>query len=260
MNYLDKLVESCQYLLHHYPEAQIVRDYLDARLGTKSQEKFQFGYFPNTNNIRVLCDLIGEEVLLDNDLLYHRQIEDSLFPRKLKFCYFENYPLVIPLRDPYGSVVGLMCRTLLSDVEQKDLHVSKYKNTQESTVFKKSKLLFGLYENKKSIVEQNSVYVVEGQFDLIKASEIGFNNIVALGTNNMSPYQFSVITRYTNNIFMLLDNDEGGNKGRMNAMKNFGHLANIRDFYIPESYKDVAEYITKEKIGSYEEMSFAVKY
>jgi DNA primase len=58
---------------------------------------------------------------------------------------------------------------------------------------------------------------------------------------------------------MLLDNDEAGETGRKNALNKFGHLANIRNFYIQDGYKDIDEYITKEKIGSYEEMSFVVK-
>lgn len=256
MSHLDKIVESCQYLLDSYPEAQATKDYLDLRLSQESRTRFQFGYFPNTDNLRVLTDLVGEDLLLEEELFYHRSIEDSLFPRKIKVCYFEHYPLLMPFRDPYGTIVGLVCRTLLPEAEQKRLQIPKYKNTKN---FNKGNYLFGLHENKQHILDKNSVYVVEGQFDMIKATEIGFNNIVALGTNMMTLYQFSVISRYTSNIFLLLDNDEGGNKGRMNAMKNFGHLANIRDFYIPENYKDIAEYITKEQIGSYEELSFIVK-
>jgi DNA primase catalytic core len=256
---LDKITESCRFLLKNYPEAQAARSYLDSRLNQESQELFQFGYFPNINNIQVLADLVGEDVLEKRDLLYHRFMEDSLSPRRLKFCYFEEHPLLMPFRDPYGKVVGLVCRSLLSDEERKAKKIVKYKNTKESSYFKKGHLLFGLFENKEHIIKQNCVYIVEGQFDAIKAIEIGFRNIVAIGNNNMTSYQFSVISRYTNNIFLLLDNDEAGEKGRKRTLDKFGQLANIRNFYIPESYKDIDEYITKEKIGDYAEMSFIVK-
>jgi DNA primase catalytic core len=252
----DKIIESCRFLLENYPEAQEAKSYLDVRLNYASQDKFQFGYFPDNNNIQVLADLVGEETLLKEEFLYYKYMEDSLFPRRLNICYFEQHPLIMPFRDPYGEIVGIVARTLLPEDERKAKKIVKYKNTKD---FKKGYRVFGLYENKQHIIDQNSVYVVEGQFDAIKAMEIGFRNIVAIGNNNMTSYQFSVISRYTNNIFLLLDNDEAGQKGRKRTLDKFGHLANIRDFYISEDYKDVDEYITKEQISDYAEMSFVVK-
>jgi DNA primase catalytic core len=252
----DKIVESCHFLLENYPEAQEAKSYLNDRLSQASQELFQFGYFPNSNNIQVLADLVGEEALLKDELMYYKYMEDSLFPRRLKVCYFEQHPLIMPFRDPYGEVVGIVARTLLPEDERKNKKVIKYKNTKD---LKKGHLLFGLFENKQHIIKQNSVYVVEGQFDAMKAMEIGFRNIIAIGNNNMTSYQFSVISRYTSNIFLLLDNDEAGQKGRKRTLDKFGQMANIRNFYIPESYKDIDEYITKERIGDYTDLSFVVK-
>jgi DNA primase catalytic core len=258
----EKIVESCRFLLKNYPEAQGVKSYLDSRLNQESQDLFQFGYFPNTDNIQVLSDLVGEDQLLKEELLYYKYVdgsqyvEDSLFPRRFKFCHFEHHPLMMPFRDPYGTIVGLVCRTLLPESEWKSKKISKYKNTKG---FEKGHCLFGLYENKQHILDQNSVYIVEGQFDVIKAMEVGFRNIVAIGNNIMTPYQFSVISRYTNNIFLLLDNDEAGQKGRKRTLDKFGQLANIRNFYVPESFKDIDEYITKDQISDYADLSFVVK-
>jgi DNA primase len=113
-----------------------------------------------------------------------------------------------------------------------------------------------LYENKQHILEQNCVYVVEGQFDVIKAVEKGFKNIVALGGANMSPYQFSVISRYTDNIFLLLDNDQAGEKGRKLAVNAFGKLANIRNLFLPKPFKDIDEALT---MGGGESIPFVVE-
>jgi DNA primase len=89
--------------------------------------------------------------------------------------------------------------------------------------------------------------------------EIGFRNIVALGTSSMTPYQFSVISRYSNNMFLLLDNDFSGQKGRKRIISKFGHMANIRNFYLSDDFKDIDEYITKGGISDYGELSFGVK-
>jgi DNA primase len=253
---LDKIVESCQYLLQNYPEARDCKGYLDSRLNQESQDRFQFGFFPGIKHLQVLMDMIGEDTLRQEKLFYSKRIEDSLCPRTIQFCYFENHPLILPFRDTYGEVVALVGRTMLPEAEWKALKISKYKNTAETSSFKKGNLLFGLYENKQSIIEQNCVYIVEGQFDVIKANEKGFNNIVALGNSHMTSYQFSVISRYTDNIFLLLDNDEAGNKGRKRIVEKFGKLANIQNFYLPESYKDIDEYFTK---SGEDAVSFVVK-
>lgn len=249
----NKILESCIYLLNNFPEAQSCRDYLNKRLNEDSQKMFEFGYFPNYNNIKSITSIIGEDELKQNKLLFSREIEDSLFPRTIKSCYFEDYPLIMPFKDPYGKVVALVGRTLLSDDERAIKQISKYKNTQD---FKKSNYVFGLFENKKSILEQDSVYVVEGQFDVIKAVQNGMTNIVALGSSNMSYYQLVLISRYTNNIFLLLDNDEAGEKGRKRIVDKFGKLANIKNFYLPDDYKDIDDFFSK---NSYDDLSFVVK-
>ena len=248
----EKIVESCRFLLNNFPGAQGCRDYLNSRLNTESQELFQFGYFPGIENLQALTSLIGEDQLREAKLFYSKDIEDSLYPRTVNFCYFEEYPLILPFRDTYGKVVALVGRSLLNDAERKKKKISKYKNT----IFTKGNFVFGLYENKQSIIDLDSVYIVEGQFDVIKAVEKGFTNIVALGSSDMSAYQFSVISRYTNNIFLLLDNDEAGEKGRKRAVDKYGKLANIRNFYLPNDSKDIDEYLSH---NSYESLSFIVK-
>src|SRR5579871_1863976 len=126
----EKIIESCRFLLENYPEAQEAKSYLDSRLSKQSQEQFQFGYFPNSNNIQVLVDLVGEDTLIQEGFLYHKYMEDSLFPRRLKVCYFEQHPLIMPFRNPYGKTVGIVARTLVPEEERKASKLIKYKNTK----------------------------------------------------------------------------------------------------------------------------------
>lgn len=167
---LANIVETCHFLLSNYPAAQQAQDYLNGRLSKGSQDMFQFGYFPDVANLSALSDVVSEETLLQLKLLYTRYIEDAQCHRQVLSSYFEQHPLVMPFCDPYGQPVGLVGRTLLSEPERLKKKVAKYKNTQESSVFKKGNLLFGLHENKRYILERGFVYVVEGQFDVIKAA------------------------------------------------------------------------------------------
>jgi DNA primase catalytic core len=236
----NQLVSSCNFLLNNFAPAQLVKDYLNQRLSQQSQDAFQFGYFPDITNLPALTSLIDESALKELKLLYSKSIEDTLSHRIINLLYFENYPLIIPFKDHYGNIVALVGRTLLPEDERKKSNISKYKNT----IFQKGNFLFGLYENKKSIINENMVYVVEGQFDVIKAYEHNFNNVVALSNSNMSDYQLAILTRYTNNIFLLLDNDEAGEKGRKRIINKYSKFANIKNLYLPEQYKDIDEYFS----------------
>jgi DNA primase len=246
---MQQIVEQCRFLLQNCPQAEVCRNYLDSRLSKKSQELFQFGYFPNAREASILTDVVGEEVLKKAGLFGETFIETASTKRHC-WSFFENHPLIMPFKNPYGESVALIGRTLLPEAEYKEKQIVKYKNTSKSRIFIKGNNVFGLYEAKKAIIDAGAVYIVEGQFDVIKARELGINNIVALGNNNMTPYQYSVIARYATNLFLLLDNDEAGQKGRKNIAKRFGHLANIEQLYLPDEYKDIDEYITKNGMSS----------
>jgi DNA primase catalytic core len=248
---LDQIIIECQKLLNTFPGAAECAEYLNSRLNKNSQKQFEFGYFPSTQYYTVLTDVIDENILKNNKIFFYKNIEDNLYPRTIKFSFFDNYPLIMPYKDVYGNIVAIIGRTLLSETERKKLGIGKYKNT----IFHKKNHLFGLYENKKDILEQDSVYVVEGQFDVIKAVESGLKNIVALGNSNMTSNQFSLINRYTNNIFLLLDNDEAGELGRAKIIKNFSQYANIKNLYLPKAYKDIDEYFSTNTLES---LSFTI--
>jgi len=241
---MEEIVSSCQYLLDNFPAAQLTQNYLDSRLSKEIQQLFQFGYFPPNNNLSALTNLIEPQLLKDHKLLYQKDIEDSLCPRTINFSYFEDYPLVLPFKNVYGKSVALVGRTLLSEEERHSKKISKYKNT----IFKKGNHLFGLFENKLSILQKDSVFIVEGQFDVIKAVEKGLTNIVALGNSNMTVNQFALILRYTNNIYLLLDNDEAGEKGRNKIIEKFGNKANIRNLYLPPNFKDIDDFLSTNSV------------
>ena len=247
MNEFDNIVSSCRYLLNNSPDAEECLVYLDNRLSKEVQEQFSFGYFPGANNIGLLTNTIDDNILKNLGLMYTKEIRDSHSPRSINFYFFENHPLVLPYRDVYGNIVALVGRTLLTDEERETTSISKYKNTH----FTKGHHVFGLYEAKEHILKSGFVYVVEGQFDVIKAFERGLKNIVALGNSNMTSYQLSLICRYTKNIVLLLDNDDAGEIGRKRAIMKYNSLANITaDMYLPMGYKDIDEYLKSHDVES----------
>lgn len=252
MSKFDDIVDACRYLLNNSPEAIPYLEYLNGRLGPEMQDLFSFGYFPGVQNLNLLSSRVGEEKLKKVGLLSEYTMRDSVSVRNIYYCFFEQHSLILPYRDVYGKIIGLVGRSLLGDEERKAIGIPKYKNTE----FKKGEHVFGLYEAKEAILEKDFVYVVEGQFDVIKAMEKGIRNIVAVGSANLSAYQLSLICRYTKNIFLLLDNDEAGEKGKERALKLYGQLANLSNVYLPFGYKDIDEYLKQHDSDS---LTFVVR-
>lgn len=253
MSKYQEIVNACKYLLHNCPEAESYLQYINSRVSLKMQEKFEFGYFPKTKNINLLLDLVEEDTLKKYNLIFDKKIYNSAFIDTIKVSYFEDHSLIFPCKDVYGNIVGLIGRTLLNDQLRAEIKIDKYKYTMG---FRKGNHLFGLNETKKSILENDLVYIVEGQLDVIKAFEKGFTNVVAIGGSSMTPQQLSIICRYTNNLLLALDNDDAGKTGRERIFSKFSNFANIDNVYIPQGYKDIDEFLSQNDMDS---LNFVVK-
>lgn len=235
---MNNIIALCKELLYNNYDAKSSLEYLDSRLSRDVQNKFEFGYFPNSDNLSLISSVISKELLIDKQLISILNIESSHGKIIKTNSFFNYHPLVMPYKDVYGKTIAMVGRSLLSEDKRRELKIPKYKNT----VFKKSNNLFGLNEAKEEILNKDFVYVVEGQFDVIKSHENNIYNIVALGNSSMSAYQFGLLLRYTNNIKLLLDNDDAGISGRNKIISLFGRFANIENVYLPQGYKDIDEY------------------
>ena len=81
--------------------------------------------------------------------------------------------LIFPIKDRKGRVVGFGGRVMNPDDQP------KYLNTGETSVFQKSRELYGLFEALEFRKELNKIYVVEGYMDSIALYEHGMKNSVA---------------------------------------------------------------------------------
>ena len=238
---MDDLLPVLSDLLESFPGAQLCRDYLDKRLSKASQKHFRFGFFPEQKDLHLLIDAFGEERLMQLELIF----DYMRGTMRERHGILEKHNLVIPFSDLYGKTITLAGRSLLSDDARREARIPKYKNTS----FKKGRHLFGLNEAREAILKEDSVIVFEGQIDLIKAHEAGIQNVVALGSSNMTFTQLSLLLRYTTNIFLLLDSDEPGQIGTSKIKANFSRFANIQALSLPMGYKDIDE-LSKEASGN----------
>jgi DNA primase len=115
--------------------------------------------------------------------------------------------VIFPIHSLSGNVIGFGGRTLKSDKK-----TPKYLNSPESDIYHKSKVLYGLFQAKKSIVSADRCFLVEGYTDVISMHQAGIENVVASSGTALTTEQIRLIKRFTQNITILYDGDEAGIK------------------------------------------------
>lgn len=108
--------------------------------------------------------------------------------------------IVIPIRDEFGTLVGIKGRLLkdkLDDKEQKYLYLEPCG---------KSRILYGLYQNLDAILRQGRVFVGESEKFVMQLYEMGYYG-VATGGSKISKHQINMLTRLGVQIIFAYDKD-----------------------------------------------------
>ena len=124
--------------------------------------------------------------------------------------------IMFPIHDEDGMMVGATWRV----GPWSPMNAPKYINSKNSDTFDKSKLLYGLHKAKQDIVLEDSVIIVEGQFDVILSHINGFENTVAISGTLLTQQQIHTLSKYTKNIILSFDNDEAGKKATDRSYNN----------------------------------------
>ncbi|HEY4240182.1 MAG TPA: DNA primase [Kofleriaceae bacterium] len=195
------------------------RAYLQRRGVTdETAARFQLGYAPA--DWAALADHL-KETRADLELAAKLGL---VAPRPRQGGYYDRNRdrLVCPVVVPGGDVVGFSSRVVGSappSTSGPENDPPKYINSPESTVYKKSKLLFGLAQAREGIQQKKRAVLVEGNFDVISLAQAGFTEVVApLGTA-LTPEQVGVLKRLAERVVLLYDGDRAGYKATMHALQ-----------------------------------------
>jgi DNA primase len=115
----------------------------------------------------------------------------------------------------------------------------KYLNSSEHKAFEKSKLLYGLNIVKQNIKQYNHIIIVEGQMDVIALHRLDMPIGVATCGTALTAEHLKLIKRYTENVYLLFDNDAAGQEATIRAL-NIAYQNNIfpKKIRLPLEYKD----------------------
>lgn len=154
--------------------------------------------------------------------------------------------IIFPIRNKYGKVSGFTARSITPEDK------AKYLNTTETDIFKKSNLLYGLYENDKAIKKEKAVYLVEGITDAIALWQNDVKNVVSLLGKELSEAHVKQLQKYPGlTINLWLDSDEAGANAILRSVIELLKAGFAVNVIIPdlESGKDPDEYFKNGNKG-----------
>ena len=136
--------------------------------------------------------------------------------------YFGRFSkrITFPIHNFSNDIVGFGARTIQNSK-------IKYINSQESLVFKKSQLLYGLKENLENIRSEKEIFLVEGYMDVIKMYSSGIKNAVSTLGTTLSEMQLKKMWNYSDIPYVCFDGDDAG----QNATKKIAEK--VLKFLVP---------------------------
>jgi DNA primase len=162
--------------------------------------------------------------------------------------YYDSYykRLIFPIKDVAGDIIGYTARAI-------DDKKPKYINSPDSLLYDKSKSVFGLYENQKSIREREFAYLVEGCTDVIMLDQQGVSNAVAVLGTALTFNQAKKISHFTDRICLLRDGDKAGVKAAERDLEILTK-AQLQSVIVnlPEG-EDPASYIVKVGLDTFKD-------
>lgn len=179
--------------------------------------KFQLGYSPeNRAAFSQAAVKAGYQpkYLVNSGMCVQRTSDES--PAEISASsIFDRFAgrVMFPVLDEGGRVVAFGGRTLSSDKK-----TAKYINSPETTIYHKSRVLYGLWYARKAIQQADSCYLVEGYMDVIAMHAAGVENVVASSGTSLTVEQIRSIHRHTRNIVVLYDGDAAGQKASQRAI------------------------------------------
>ena len=151
--------------------------------------------------------------------------------------------LIFPIYNEKKKVIGFGGRTTSEERQQ-----AKYINSEESKLFNKKYVLYGIHLAQKHIKNKNHCIIVEGYIDVILMHQHGFNNTIAIMGTALSNFQAQYLKRQCDTIYLFLDNDQAGRNAMSKSIETLQKHEISTKIVTLDNHKDAAEIAEKNQI------------
>ena len=179
-------------------DAGAARGYLRRERGYDKDvvEQYKLGWAPEGWNQLVRGLGVPPAALVDAGL--------ATVDERGRYTDFFRGRVLFPIFEPGGRPVGAGGRLMPGG------RGPKYKNTANTTVYDKSRTLYGLNWAKKSVVERGRVVVCEGYTDVIGLQRAGIEEAVATCGTSLADGHIKLLTNFARRIVLAYDGDSAG--------------------------------------------------
>ena len=185
------------YQMLQQPEGRAVQEYLDRRK-IRRATAVNFGLGASLDAWDALILAMTKKGYTKSELL-----EAGLAVQNRNGGLYDKFRnrLIFPVIDVRGDVVAFGGRVL-------DKSEPKYMNSQETPVYSKRRVLYGLNLAKKS--KRSNIILCEGNIDVVTLHQAGFDNAVASMGTALTVEQTRLLSRFTKELVLCYDNDNAG--------------------------------------------------
>jgi len=151
--------------------------------------------------------------------------------------------IMFPICNSQGDAIGFSARVLPGDTGE----MGKYVNTPQTSLYDKSRALYGIHLAKLAIKKRDLAILLEGNMDVAMSHQAGVDNAVATCGTAVTFEQLNVIRRYSKNIAFAFDADQAGldasYKGIELAIRSGLNVLAINIREAGDGFKDVADIV-----------------
>jgi len=194
------------HFLLERPEGKPALDYLLSRkIDREMIARFRLGYAPADRNwlYRFLQEKGYSRDFLDGS---------GLFSANYKGMAFFSDRLMFPISDRQGRTVAFGGRALPGAVQSDGKEPPKYINSRETDIYKKGQVLFGMDLAMPEIRRSKTVYIAEGNVDVIALHQAGLTNAVAPCGTSFTDEQARLLRNWADTAVLVFDSDDAGLK------------------------------------------------
>jgi DNA primase len=196
---VGRAIDFYHRLLLESPEAGGARRYLRSRrFDGDAARRFRLGWAPDgwdRLSIHLQQEKFARDDIVAAGLAFvnrANKLQDQFRAR-----------LLFPIYDSRGEAVGFGGRTLGDDGP-------KYKNSPETPIYQKSRLLYGLNWAKAEIVARGEVIICEGYTDVMAFTLAGVPNAVATCGTALAEEHFQTLKNLARKVVLAYDADAAG--------------------------------------------------
>ncbi len=114
--------------------------------------------------------------------------------------------IMFPIINVRGKVLGFSGRMYVPT----EGHIGKYVNSQESTIFRKSNIIYNLNNAASEIRKKGTAILFEGFMDVIAAYKADIKNGIATMGTAFTQEHAKIISNYTDKLIICFDGDNAG--------------------------------------------------